>query len=193
MITETANVHWATDEKLAQLQAEILGLKSKVERMEGALPGEKVSLVVSSNDFDRLFPAFIIATGAASFGMEVSMFFTLWGLHALKARTIYKGKTPVEKMFSAMMPKRPENGPLTKMNYFGMGPRMMKGLMKKHNVETLPNLIALAEELDVEMTACQMTMALMGITEAEMRPGVKYGGVAKFIADASESKFSLFL
>jgi peroxiredoxin family protein len=121
------------------------------------------------------------------------MFFTLWGLHALKAKTVYKGKTAVEKMFSAMMPKRPENGPLTQMNYFGAGRRMMKGLMKKHNVETLPNLMALAEELEVEITACQMTMGLMGITEAELRPGVRYGGAAKFIADASESKFTLFL
>ncbi|MCS7084480.1 MAG: DsrE/DsrF/DrsH-like family protein [Bacteroidia bacterium] len=192
-MSETTTIHWATDEKLAQLQAEILGLKAKVERLEGAAPGDKVSIVVSSNDFDRLFPAFIIATGAASFGMEVSMFFTLWGLHALKTRTIYKGKTPLEKMFSAMMPKRPENGPLSKMNYWGLGPKLMKRMMKRHNVETLPNLMALAEELGVEMTACQMTMGLMGITEAEMRPGIQYGGVAKFIADASESKFTLFL
>jgi peroxiredoxin family protein len=135
----------------------------------------------------------IIATGAAAMGMQVTMYFTFWGLAALKKTTILRGKSIPEKLLTMMLPSGPEGTGTSKLHMLGLGPVMLKTMMSKHNVETLPSLIALAQELGVQLIACQMSMGIMGITKEELIDGLNYGGVATYIGDASNSRVTLFI
>lgn len=125
---------------------------------------DKKTIIVFSNDMDKVMAAFVIATGAAAMGDEVTMFFTFWGLNVLRdAKKKAQGKSFLEKMFGAMMPKGVEKLPLSKMNFLGIGPKLMKYMMKKKNVMMLPEMIKQAQELGIKMVACSMSMDVMGI------------------------------
>ena len=153
---------------------------------------EKASIIVMSGDMDKVMGAFIIATGAAAFDMQVSMFFTFWGLKAIQKgnRT---GKGLMGKMLGVMNRGGIDRLGPSKLNMGGMGRWMFKKMMKKHNVTPLPELLRQAQELGVRLTACEMSMKVMEIKKEDLIDGVQIGGVASFIADASESKFSLFI
>ena len=106
----------------------------------------KKTLIVFSGDFDRVFAAFVIANGAAAMGDDVTMFFTFWGLNALRKPTKQKvsGKSGLQKMFAAMMPRGADRLRLSHMNFGGAGPRMFKHAMKQQNVMSLDELIGRA-------------------------------------------------
>lgn len=154
---------------------------------------ERATILVFSGDFDRLMSAFIVATGAVAMGVEVSMYFTFWGLVALKRKTTFAGKTIEEKMVGAMLPGGPEATGTSKMNMLGMGPIMFKRMMAQRNVETLPGLIRLAQELGVKLIACRMAMDVMGIKDEELLEGIEFGGVATYVGEAIDSKITLFI
>jgi peroxiredoxin family protein len=181
------------DARLAGFSARVEDALGRLQAREAAMPRDQASIIVFSGDFDRLFSAFVIATGAVSMGIDVAMYFTFWGLVALKKQTIFAGKTIEEKMLAAMLPGGPASAGTSKMNMLGMGPVMFKRLMAKHNVETLPGLIKLAQELGVKLVACRMAMGVMGIKDEELLDGVEYGGVASYLGDAIESKITLFI
>jgi peroxiredoxin family protein len=153
----------------------------------------RATIVVFSSDMDKLIAAFIIATGAAAMAMNVSMYFTFWGLAALKKKTVLKGKPITEKLMGIMLPSGPTHVGTSRLNMFGIGPAFFKYVMKKKNVETLSDLIALAGEMDIRMVGCQMSMDVMGITKEELIDGLDYGGVTTYLADASDSKITLFI
>ena len=90
-----------------------------------------------------------------------------------------------------MLPSSPAQAQISRMNMMGVGKAMMQSMMTDNKVENLTDLIDLAEELDIEMVACQMTMGIMGISRDELRDKVEYGGVAAYIEDATESRVSL--
>jgi peroxiredoxin family protein len=190
-------INKVVEEKLAErtssMRKEIEILTQKVAALQKNAVKDKVSILVASYELDNLLPAFIIANGAASFGMEVDLFFTLWGILALKEKSVYSGKTIPEMMMTFMLPDKPENSPLSRLNMAGAGPLMMAGMMKSENVSTLPELMDLAAELGVRMTACQMTMGIMGVKKEELRKDILFGGVATYIETASESKITLFI
>jgi len=168
-------------------------LEARLAALEGRQQDDAVTIVVSSNDFDKLMPAFIISTGAVSMGMKADLFFTFWGLTALRKKPLYKGKTMAEKMLTMMTPGNANKTGLSKMNMWGMGIWMMKQMMERHNVTTLPELMTIAQEMGVNMIACQMTMGLMGITQEEMIDGLEYAGVAKYLDLSARSKITLFI
>jgi peroxiredoxin family protein len=150
-------------------------------------------MVVFSGEMDPLFGAFTIALGSVAMGMEVSMFFTFWGLNALRVGKKYSGKSIGEKMVAAMMPKGPASVPTSRMNMGGAGPIFFKHLMKQRNIATLPSMIAMAQEMGVRMVACETSMGVMGVTREELLPGIDYGGVATYLEDAAKSKVTLFI
>jgi peroxiredoxin family protein len=155
---------------------------------------DKSTMVVFSGDLDKAMASFIIATGAAAMGKQVMMFFTFWGLNILrKEGYVNVKKTFMDKMFAKMMPRGPEKLGISKMNYGGLGGKMMKYTMKKKNIVTLKELIEMAQDLDVKMVACTMSMDVMGITKDELIDGLDYAGVASYLADADESKINLFI
>lgn len=96
-------------------------------------------------------------------------------------------------MFGKMMPRGADKMGLSKMNFAGMGPKMIKNVMKKHNALTLPQLIEMAQEQGVKLVACTMTMDLLGLQEKELLDDIDYAGVAAYLADAEEGSVNLFI
>lgn len=167
-----------------------------VEKTPTALPADKngATLVVFSGDLDKAIASFIIATGAASMGKKVTMFFTFWGLNILKSKGRPKvAKDTMEKMFDVMLPSHPGKLPLSQMNMMGMGPAMIKQIMKKHNVDDLELLIKNAIDMGVNVVACSMSMDLMGIKKEEFIDGVEIGGVASYLGATEDSGLNLFI
>lgn len=152
------------------------------------------TIILFSGDMDKAMAAFIIANGAASFGHDVTMFFTFWGLNALrKDERVPVKKGLLEKAFGKMMPRGVEKFGLSKMNFAGLGPIMIKHVMKKHQTPSLPELIEMAKEQGVKLVACTMTMHLLGLQKEELIDGLEYGGVGTYIGDASERNVNLFI
>ncbi|CAG9610340.1 DsrE/DsrF/DrsH-like family protein [Pseudoneobacillus rhizosphaerae] len=155
---------------------------------------KKTTIVLFSGDYDKAMAAYIIANGAAAYDHEVTIFHTFWGLNALrKDENIAVKKGFMEKMFGKMMPRGADKMGLSKMNYAGFGPKMIKDVMKKHNAMTLPQLIEMAQEQDVKLVACTMTMDLLGLQQEELLDGIEYAGVAAYLADAQEGNVNLFI
>jgi peroxiredoxin family protein len=173
------------------LAARLAALEERVGELAKQIPSDRVTIVVFSGDFDKLVTSFIMATGAAAMGSQVSMFFTFWGLHILKKETQFKGKSLTAKMLAAMLPAGPAG--TSKMNMLGVGPAFFKALMRKKKVASLEELIALAVEMEVKMTACTTSMDLMGVRVEELRDGVSLGGVATYLQDACDSRVTLFI
>lgn len=137
---------------------------------------DKATIVVQSGDFDKLYSALIIANGALAMGMEVSMFFTFWGLQRLK-----KGQLG--------------SGPLSRMHFLGLGKWMVKQRMKKANVAPLDRLLEDCVELGGKLMACDMTMEIMGIKKEDLREDLisDYCAVGSYIQEARESAITLFI
>lgn len=155
---------------------------------------EKSTIVLFSGEMDKAIAAFIIANGAAAYDHEVTIFFTFWGLNALrKEEQVPVKKGFLEKMFGKMMPRGVNRMGLSKMNFGGLGPQMIKHVMKKHKALSLPELIQLAQEQGVKLVACTMTMDLLGLQKEELLDGIEYGGVAAYLGDASDAKVNLFI
>lgn len=165
-----------------------------VAQKEAVQLPEGKTLIVFSGDLDKVLASFIIANGAASMGRPVTMFFTFWGLNALRKSNGEKGKKPfIDKMFGAMMPKGSTKLKLSKMNMAGMGTAMMKKVMKDKNVDSLETLMQHALDSGIRLVACTMSMDIMGITKEELIDGVEFAGVASYLGDAEESNVNLFI
>jgi peroxiredoxin family protein len=137
---------------------------------------ERTTIVVASGDMDKLYSALIIANGALAMGMEVSLYFTFWGLLRLKKGGLDKG-------------------PLSSMNFLGLGRWMMRQRMKKANVASLERLMADFHELGGKIIACEMTMEIMGVSRAELREDLidEYGAVGSYIQEARHANVTLFV
>ena len=181
---------------MADLEAQIEELKSQLSAVQKRSPSNKLAMVVFSGDLDKALAAFIIATGAVAMGMEAVMFFTFWGTPILRdKKKSVSGKDAMGKMFGSMLPKGAGEVKLSKMNMGGAGTAMMKSLMKKKTVASLEEMIALAEELEVKIYVCEMSMDLMGFKREEMvdYKGLDFAGVATFLSEAADSKVQLFI
>jgi peroxiredoxin family protein len=155
---------------------------------------KRTTIVLFSGDYDKAMAAYIIANGAAAYNHEVTIFHTFWGLNALrKDENIPVQKGFMEKMFGKMMPRGADKMGLSKMNFAGFGPKMIKDVMKKHNAMTLPQLIEMAQDQDVKLVACTMTMDLLGLQQNELLDNIEYAGVAAYLADAEDGNVNLFI
>ena len=155
---------------------------------------KNATIVVFSGALDKVLASMIIAQGAAAQGKDVTMFFTFWGLNALrKAEKVQVKKNFIEKMFGKMMPRGANKLPLSAMNMAGMGSAMIKGIMKKKNVDSLPQMIKNAQAAGVKMIACTMSMELMGIKKEELIEGIDYAGVATYISKNENAGTTLFI
>lgn len=155
---------------------------------------KRTTIVLFSGDYDKVMAAYIIANGAAAYDHEVTIFHTFWGLNALrKDENIEVPKTFMEKMFGKMMPRGADKMGISKMNFAGFGPKMIKDVMKKHNALTVPQLIEMAQEQEIKLVACTMTMDLLGLNQVELLDDIEYAGVAAYLADAQEGNVNLFI
>ena len=137
---------------------------------------EKITIIVHSGDFDKMYSAFIIGNGALAMGLEASMYFTFFGLSRLK-----KGKL--------------DSGPLSRMHMLGLGKMMIKSRMKKRNARPLPDLARDFKELGGKIFACDMTMDIMGVTAEQLEQDLieEYCAVGTYIREARESTVTLFI
>lgn len=155
---------------------------------------KNTTIVLFSGELDKAVAALIIANGAKASGRNVTIFFTFWGLNALKkAQTLNVKKKGFAKMFDFMLPRTPLKMPLSKMNMFGLGNIMMRYVMKKKNVDSLPSLIDQAIDQDIKLIACTMSMEVMGIKKQELRDEIEYGGVGTYIGDTENASHNLFI
>ncbi len=163
--------------------------------MELRCDGRKaLTIVVFSNDYDRVIAAFIIANGAATMGYRVTLFFTFWGITALRRdRPAQVRKTLMERMFGFMLPRGARKLALSQMHMLGMGKAMINGIMKQKGVEPLPGLIASATDAGVKLVVCTMSMDLMGFKREELLDEVEEGGVATYLDRAGEAGVNLFI
>lgn len=155
---------------------------------------KKLSIVCFSGDFDKALAAFTLATGAAAVNWEVKMFFTFWGLNILKKKTgrSWIGSGILARVFNFLMGGK-RNLPLSRLNFGGMSPFLMTGMMKKSNVATLDELIDAAKELNIDFVACEMAMHILGVKKEDLDGHVKdVVGVATFL-DASKDGHILFI
>ena len=155
----------------------------------------KKTLIVFSGEMDKILAAFVIANGAAAMGDDVTMFFTFWGLNALRRpeKTKVSGKSPIQSMFGRMMPRGPGKLNLSHFNFAGAGPVMMKRVMRQQNVSSIEELMVTAREQGIKMIACTMSMDVMGIKREELLDGLEYAGVATYLAEADEANVNLFI
>jgi len=136
---------------------------------------KSMTIIVKSDDLDNAYVAFILASGAAAAGMEVTMFHTFWGLNLLKKGGFGKAK-------------------LSKMNMLGLGKSMVRKRMAKENIATLDKLLADAKELGVKIIACEMTMGVFGVKKEDIIPEVdELAGVATYLAAAKEADVNLII
>lgn len=156
---------------------------------------EKVTLVVFSGELDKVLAAFNIAIGAASSGMEVSIFFTFWGLNVIKRNEgPLKSSGVMRKMLNFMNRGGPKRLPLSKFHMFGLGKWMMTKLMKESKLPSLDEMITLATGMGVKLMACTTSMGMMGISKEAFIPEISsYCGVATYLSEARDSKINLFI
>ena len=162
---------------------------------EEAVKENSTSLVIFSGDFDKVFAALVIANGALAMGNSVSIFFTFWGLNVLR-KCNYKTRSKkgiIEKCFGLMMPKGVSKLKLSNMNFFGLGRKMINKVMKTKNIESLESLLEQYIENGGEITACTMSMDVMGIKKDELIENIEYGGVATYMENANKANHNLFI
>jgi peroxiredoxin family protein len=155
----------------------------------------KKTIIVFSGEMDKLLAALVIANGAAAMGDEVTMFFTFWGLNALRREHRVKttGKTFLQGMFGRMMPRGLGKLGMSHMNFAGVGPKLMGRVMRQEHISSLPEMMATAREQGIKMIACTMSMDFMGLKREELIDGLEYAGVATYLGEADEANVNLFI
>ena len=155
--------------------------------------GKKATIVVFSGEMDKVFAALIMATGAAAAGMDTTLFFTFWGLNAVK-----KGNFTGKGLFGRMMGVMNRGGinriGPSKFNFGGIGRWMFKKMMRDKGVTPLDELLELAVDLGVKLLACKMSMDVMEVTKDDLIDEVEdVVGVATYMKHAAESEVTLFI
>jgi len=179
------------EEMLKQLE----DLKKRVSKLEKNRK-DQLSIAIVSGALDKILATMIISLAAAASDTKVKLFFSFWALSALRdQKKKAKGKSFISKMFGLMLPKGRNKLKLSKMNMMGMGPAMIKFLMRKQNVMSLDEMFKQAAELGIEIVVCEMSMNLMGFKKEEIidYPHLSYAGAATFVAEASQSSIQFFI
>jgi len=155
----------------------------------------KLTIIAWGGDLDRIWPTTILASTAAASGMEVSVFFTFWGLFSIvKPGVRITGDNWMQKMMSAMNPGSAQKAKLSRYHFAGAGPAMFKKLADEHNVDKPEALIELSRELGAKLIPCQMTMDLLGLKREDLLDGLEEPiGAATAILEMREAAVSLFI
>jgi peroxiredoxin family protein len=156
----------------------------------------KITIVAWDGHLDRIWPTLILSTTAAASGMEVSVFFTFWGLFPLvkPERARRTGKDWMTKALGQMNPGSTKKAKLSRLNFAGMGPWMLGKVAEDYKTPHPTELLELAQEMGVRLIPCQMTMDLMGITREDLLDGLEEPiGAATALLEMKESAIQLFI
>lgn len=163
----------------------------------GTQPNTKrLSMIVTKGTLDWAYPPFVLATTAAAMGLEVSMFFTFYGLALLKKKldlgVSTLGNPAMEMPIGGMHIKMPNIVSMLP-GVDAMASTMMKNLIKKKGIASIEELRQAAVEAEVQMIACQMTMDLFEFKREDLIDGPVVGGAATYIEAASNSEINLYI
>jgi peroxiredoxin family protein len=190
----------ATTEARVEDAAVLAELLARVEALEdgqsrSVQKKNKLTIIAWGGDLDRIWPTTILATTAAASGMEASVFFTFWGLFAIVRPGVrITGVNWMQRMMSAMNPGSAERAKLSRYQFAGAGPRMMKKLAAEHQVANPETLLQTARDLGVRLIPCQMTMDLMGLSREDLLDGLEEPiGAATAIREMRDAAVSLFI
>ena len=154
----------------------------------------RAAIVVFSGDMDKVFAALIIATGCAAAGMDTTLFFTFWGLNAIKKGTPIKANSFLGRMMGIMNRGGINRLNPSKFSFGGIGRSLFSKMMRDKNVASLEDLRQMAIDLDVHLLACKMSMDVMEIGRDDLIPEVEnIVGVASFVKEAANAKIQLFI
>lgn len=154
---------------------------------------DKMTIILFSGELDKAIAAFTLATAAAASNMDVTIFFTFWGLNILKKErfALSAPQKLLQKMFNFMSTT---SLPISRLNMFGMGAWMMKKLMRKTNAASLRDLMKLARDLGVKYIACTTSCSVLGLTGENLTDEVdEFAGAAAYLGEAKEAKINLFI
>lgn len=156
---------------------------------------KKLNLIMFSGDYDKALAALILANSGKELGMEVTMFFAFWGLFLLRnPETITEdNKTSYEKMFAAVTPKGPKDLPLSKMNFSGLGKKMLLDMMEADEAPPLEAFLKSARKKGVRFFGCKLSMEVMGFQKEELIPELEIVDAKEYLKDAIESDVQLFI
>ncbi|WP_276941242.1 MULTISPECIES: DsrE/DsrF/DrsH-like family protein [Ferrimicrobium] len=156
---------------------------------------KKMAMICWSSDLDRVWPVLILATTAAASGLEVDVFFTFWGLRVIQKNDVrVTGDNWMQKVESLVDPGGTNRLKLGKINFAGMGTKMIRTLATDHKVASPTELLEMAVDLDVRLHPCQMTMDLYGLTKDDFIEGIQPPiGAASFINMAVEADISMLI
>ncbi|WP_276968030.1 sulfur carrier protein DsrE2 [Metallibacterium scheffleri] len=159
-------------------------------------PAKNMSIIVTKGTLDWAYPPFILATTAAAMGLEVTMFFTFYGLVLLKKDL----NLSISTLGNSAMAMPMMGGHMVMPNLVSAIPgvdamvtSMMKNLIKKKGVASIEDLRAAAVESEVHMIACQMTMDLFEYKQSDLIDGLTIGGAATYIETATKCDINLYI
>ena len=199
MLSETSRAHGLGEMPAAQFDDGVREVLRRLEALEGKVARsqaeDRLAMVVFSGSLDKLLAAFVLASAAGASGMQVEMFFTFWGLAALRDQKKSAKKDLLGKLFGWMLPRGHKNLPLSQMNMGGAGPVMIRTIMKKKGFASIEEMMAVCAEFGVRIYACDMSREVMGIKPEELidYPHLDYCGAATFLEKASSGRVSLFI
>ena len=156
---------------------------------------KKMSFLIFSGEYDKALAALILANTALEMNVDVTMFFAFWGLTLVRDPGVVtdEEKTAYEKRFSNMTPKGIENLPLSKMNFAGIGKKMLEGMMEDNDTPPIEAFLKGAINKGAKFGACKLSCEIMGFDEEEFLPEVKIITAKDYIKDALESEIQLFI
>lgn len=156
-------------------------------------PKKKMAIIASKGTLDMAYPPLILGSTAAAMDTEVRIFFTLYGVdiinrkknHSLQVAPIGNPAMPSPIPFPNILGVLPGMTP--------MATSMMKGMIKKINWPTIPELIQACLEMDVKLIACTPTLEMTGVKKEDLEEGVLVAGAAEFLDFALDANMSLFV
>jgi peroxiredoxin family protein len=169
-------------------------VREEVERAFGRDPAmRRGAIVASKGTLDWAYPPLILGNAAAAVGMDVSIFFTFYGLNIVHKD--YARRLKVDPVGNPAMPMPvPIPDVVSAMpGMVGLASRMMRARFAKHNVATVAELLESAQEIGVRLIACQMTVDVFGFGQSDFIDGVEFGGAAAFMAQARKSHLTMFI
>jgi peroxiredoxin family protein len=173
-------------EQVAELQERLAELEASVED-DGP---KQMSIIATKGTLDMAYPPLILASTAAAFGWDVTVFHTFWGLDIL-----HEEKSEELKLSAVGNPSMPVPNLVAALPFMdNVATSMMERRIDENNVSTIGELIETSMDLGVEFQACQMTIELMDYDEEKFIDGVVTGvGAATALQDMAEADIQLLV
>lgn len=156
---------------------------------------KKMNLLIFSGEYDKALAALILANTGREMGMDVTLFFTFWGLMLVRDpdKLTLEDKTFFEQMFGLVTPQGVEDLPLSKMNLAGLGKKMLLEMMEDDKTPSLTDFLNGARKKGVKFYGCKLSVEVMGFKEEELLPEVEIITAKQYLEDAIDSQIQLFI